>query len=260
MKPTVSDFRELLPQDSGGGDKHFYGEVRSINYDPSGKPTSYEVSLGGGSDTVTCRKLSGANIGDTVMVTLLKSGVAIVTGTVDGDADALEALDSASIAYEASMARRYTYYVYSESSSGIPLSFSDDSLPYRGICITTDTEAPDDPGMYQWEVNPKWASQHAEKYIHDVSGGLAIYSEDLDEDTYAGISALALTFYLAGMQQMKVGYDASVEEYGVIAKSLIALGSGAGVKFDNFGHSNTGARGRFTWEVRDNGHFSLKLY
>lgn len=162
--------------------------------------------------------------------------------------------------YGVATASRYVYYAYANDSAGTGFSLSDRELQYRGICITTETEAPTTPEMYLWEINPVWASKYADKYLHDIHGGMAIYSDALSSDTYAGLSALALTFYLEGIRQMKVGYEDTIEDYGVIAKNLIALGSGAGIKFDNYGHSSEGARGRFTWEVRDNGHFTMKLY
>lgn len=153
---------------------------------------------------------------------------------------------------------KYTYYAYAEDTIGTGFSLTESSLPYRGICITSDSEAPAQPDKYKWEINPEWASRHADKYIHEIGDSLAIYSSELENNTYTGLSALALTFYLAGIRQMKVGYEASIDDYGVTAPSIIALGSGAGIKFDN--NATEGTRGRFIWEVRDNGHLSLKLY
>lgn len=180
------------------------------------------------------------------------------TGILDVARDYADAVGDE--VYDVATARRYVYYAYANDSMGAGFSLSDRELQYRGICITTEIEAPTTPEMYMWEINPVWASKYADRYLHEVYGGLAIYSDALSSDTYAGLSALALTFYLEGIRQMKVGYEDTIEDYGVIAKNLIALGSGAGIKFDNYGHSSEGARGRFTWEVRDNGHCTLKLY
>lgn len=170
----------------------------------------------------------------------------------------LEARGSALRAYDAGTAQRRIFYAYAADTSGGSFSLTDTSLPYRGICVSTDSEAPSEPEEYVWEINPLWASKQADNYLHELTDGLAIYNSNLDTTTYAGISALALTFYLAGVMQMKVGYDAALEQYGVIAESILAAGNGAGVKFDNT--SEASARGRFVWEVRDNGHLSLKLY
>lgn len=91
--------------------------------------------------------------------------------------------------------------------------------------------------------------------------GLSIFADNENDPlTYALISSIALSFILDGTQRLKVGYEESIDDYGVISNNHIALGSGAGVKFDNYGHDDTGARGRFVWEVRNNGHLSLKLY
>lgn len=196
--------------------------------------------------------------------TTLSTVIFIYDGTywqMDGTAaldKANDALAAAEDAYEVGSADRNTFYAYASSLAGEGFSLNDTDLPYRGICITTDAEAPEEAGEYKWEINPQWASKHAEKYLHDVTGGLAIFSEDLGEDTYAGLSALALTFFLAGIQQMKVGYETSLQEYGVIAETLLAAGSGAGVKFDNT--ANASVRSRFVQEIRDNGHWSLKMY
>lgn len=138
--------------------------------------------------------------------------------------------------------------------------FNSKPHPYRGICFLSYVVHPIEPSVYTWEINPVWASKYADSYINELTDGLAIFNSDLDSSTYALISAIALSFYLGGVRQMKVGYEETIEDYGVISGTHIALGSGAGVKFDNYGHTTEGARGRFIWEIRDNGHLSLKLY
>ena len=95
MKTTLQDIKKALESQQEKSDRHFYGVVKSLNKTASGKVKSYEVSLGGNSDTMTCRKLAGADVGDTVMVTLTKTGMAVVTGTVDGDKDAEAAMTTA---------------------------------------------------------------------------------------------------------------------------------------------------------------------
>ena len=95
MKPTLQEIGELLKEKAAASDKHYYGQIQSAIAAEDGTVTGYEVSLGGSSDIVRCRKLAGAKVGDTVMVTLLSSGIAVVTGTVGGDTDAADAMEKA---------------------------------------------------------------------------------------------------------------------------------------------------------------------
>ena len=95
MKPTLREIGEVLKSEDVKTDRHFYGQVQKVNRDGDGKVVSYEVSLGGTSDVITCRKLAGAKLGDTVMVTLLSSGIAVVTSTLGGDSDAADAIQMA---------------------------------------------------------------------------------------------------------------------------------------------------------------------
>lgn len=95
MKPTLSDIAGVLKADTKKSDRHFYGVVKSVNKDSNNKVKSYNVALAGENDTVTCRKLAGAKVGDTVMVTLMQNGTAVVTGTIGGDTDAADAVETA---------------------------------------------------------------------------------------------------------------------------------------------------------------------
>ena len=97
-KTTLQDMRDILVDSKEGSDRHFWGVVTRQNRTASGDVTSYEVALGGNEGTMTCRKLAGADVGDTVMVTLTKTGMAVVTGTVDGDKDAEAAMTTAEAA------------------------------------------------------------------------------------------------------------------------------------------------------------------
>ena len=97
-KTTLQDMRDILVDSKEGSDRHFWGVVTRQNRTASGDVTSYEVALGGDEGTMTCRKLAGADVGDTVMVTLTKTGMAVVTGTVDGDKDAEAAMTTAEAA------------------------------------------------------------------------------------------------------------------------------------------------------------------
>ena len=91
-KMTLSDISKNLElnKEPSPSDTHHYGQVKSIN--PDG---SYEVSLNSSNETVTCARLSGASIGDLVMVTVLSNGYAVATNTYGGDKDAYKAGKSA---------------------------------------------------------------------------------------------------------------------------------------------------------------------
>ena len=95
MKPTLEELSETLELNKADGkhDRAVYGEVKQINSDQT-----YQVSLNGSDTTVKCARLSGAKVGDTVMVELLANGYAVVTGTVGGDTDASDAQASANAA------------------------------------------------------------------------------------------------------------------------------------------------------------------
>lgn len=86
---TLEDIIKALALDAGKtkSDSHAYGEVKSINQDGS-----YNVALNGANITTRCARLAGAKVGDTVFVTILKNGFAVVTNTVGGDGDAADAL------------------------------------------------------------------------------------------------------------------------------------------------------------------------
>ena len=86
MKTTLTDIVNILFQGDTKQDAHTYGEVKSIN--PDG---SFQVALSGAEGTTKCAKLMGAKVGDTVMVTIMRNGHAVVTGTVGGDSDAADA-------------------------------------------------------------------------------------------------------------------------------------------------------------------------
>lgn len=153
--------------------------------------------------------------------------------------------------------KTYTFYKYGTDGSGT--GFSDNTnLQYRGVYTSTNNEASENPRDYKWEINPVWASQVAENYIEDEvsENGFRIISPD--PSTYARFTALFMAFFMNDILQMRMGYDSVNEVYGVMAPEIHALGSGAGVKFD--GSTEASVRGRFVWEIRDNGHLSLKRF
>lgn len=84
---SLSDIAKTLNLDpkQSKQDISIYGKVTAINADKT-----YQVSLNGSDVTVKCARLTGAKVGDIVLVTILKNGYAVVTGCVGGDKDALE--------------------------------------------------------------------------------------------------------------------------------------------------------------------------
>lgn len=87
---TLQDMADALDLKPKKDRKGFaaYGEIKSINPD-----NTYQVSLNGSDTTVKCARLTGAHVGDVVLVNVLDNGYAVVTGCVGGDTDALEALE-----------------------------------------------------------------------------------------------------------------------------------------------------------------------
>lgn len=180
--------------------------------------------------------------------------------TIGKITDLQTTLDNKADASELSSLTEKTYYAYASDLNGTDFSTTNTNLQYRGLYVTTDDEQSTEYTDYIWELNVEWARRYADKFLHETNSGMNIYDDVFDSGTYAELSAVALSFYLDNVQQMKVGYESTIEDYGVISENHIALGSGAGVKFDNYGHDDAGARGRFVWEIRNNGHLSLKLY
>ena len=127
-----------------------------------------------------------------------------------------------------------------------------------GIAASTDSTQPTDVTLYTWILNPVFASKVATEFLSEISGGAKITSPEITDDTYAALTSFALAFYLGGSERARFGYSEDVEAYGMEALNAMLTGSGAAVKFDNT--SDSAARGRFCWEIRDNGHLSLKLF
>ena len=92
MAVTLNDLAKAmnLGKDKTVSDEHVYGEVKAINAD-----RTYQVALNGSDTTTRCARLAGAKVGDTVLVTILKNGYAVVTSTVGGDTDAEDAQETA---------------------------------------------------------------------------------------------------------------------------------------------------------------------
>ena len=130
-------------------------------------------------------------------------------------------------------------------------------LPYS---VVTEPDVDDIATYYELSIDES-LNNFIATHLVLTDAGLSIFGDTINDPlTYALVSSVALSFILNGEQQLKVGYESSIDDYGVLSNNHIALGSGAGVKFDNYGHTVEGARGRFVWEIRDNGHLSLKLY
>ncbi|MGI6168284.1 MAG: hypothetical protein ACOYI4_01020 [Christensenellales bacterium] len=150
-----------------------------------------------------------------------------------------------------------TFTAYASDMNGTAFSLTNNQLQYVGTYVSTNNEQSLDFTQYSWRLNPEWAARFANDYIQDIAGGIKIVNPE-NSNIYAGLSSLALAFVLEGIEQARLGYDVSRDAYGLVAHDIFAFGSGAGVKFD--GSSNATVRGRFVWEIRDNGHLSLKLY
>ena len=110
IKATLEDIIKALGMSNANkkesSDCHAYGEVKSINEDGS-----YNVSFDG-TTTLKCARLVGAKVGDTVFVTIMKNGYAVVTNTVGGDTDASDAQETADEALAA-------YKIESASTNGL---------------------------------------------------------------------------------------------------------------------------------------------
>lgn len=117
---TLEDIIKALALDEkkAKSDTHSYGEVKSINQDGS-----YNVALNGANITTRCARLVGAKVGDTVFVTIMKNGFAVVTNTLGGDGDAAAALAAfkiKTITTESFVVEAGTTYKYEEIISDIP--------------------------------------------------------------------------------------------------------------------------------------------
>lgn len=93
MKPTLNDIAKLF-RSNEKTENTIYGTVKSVNNDKT-----YTIETGSGE--LTCDKMVGAKVGDTVMVLIQKTGHATVIGTVGGDTDASDAQETADEALEA---------------------------------------------------------------------------------------------------------------------------------------------------------------
>lgn len=88
MKQTINELSKLLrPDNNFTGDYSFYGVVQSAIIDSDNKVTGYNVEVG--DSLIEARKLAGADIGDVVLCTTLSNGVTVISGTLDGDKDAV---------------------------------------------------------------------------------------------------------------------------------------------------------------------------
>lgn len=126
---TLQDMADALDLKPKKDHKGFaaYGEIKSINPD-----NTYQVSLNGSDTTVKCARLTGAHVGDVVLVNVLDNGYAVVTGCVGGDTDAGDALDLATDASEdaaealaqagAGITTDTLHYLATDQSSGVTTS------------------------------------------------------------------------------------------------------------------------------------------
>lgn len=122
-KITLADIAKILKKDKTKGDTSYWGVVQSVNK-TNGKVTSYDVSLGGSTGTVKCRKLAGAEVGNTVLVTLRSTGEAVVVGTKNGDKDALDAPVTFTTSTVTPPYKKGDMWIYSD---------------FKKVCVTTKT-------------------------------------------------------------------------------------------------------------------------
>lgn len=111
LDDVANAFNLKLEEDNKGFS--VYGQVKSINSDGT-----YQVSLNGSTTTTKCARLTGAHVGDVVLVTVLNNGYAVVTGCVGGDTDAAEALAQAG----AGITTDTLHYLATDQSSGVTTS------------------------------------------------------------------------------------------------------------------------------------------
>lgn len=103
MNISLARMGEMLKSQEKNADRSYYGVVKqkiTEIIDGEERVTGYKVSLGANTETVDCRRLAGANIGDVVLVLLMTNGSMVVTGRKDGDAEAQEARSLAVAASE----------------------------------------------------------------------------------------------------------------------------------------------------------------
>ena len=90
MKYTLNELGKILKSDNNNsGDYSFYGVVSSTITDEDDKVIGYNVTVG--DSTIETRKLAGADVGDVVLCTTLSNGITVISGTLDGDKDAVHA-------------------------------------------------------------------------------------------------------------------------------------------------------------------------
>lgn len=103
MSVTISELSQLLNDGTHKSDTSFWGVVKE-KIVKDGACTGYQVSLGDDDDIIECRRLAGANVGDTVLVTVTPNGAMIVTGRIDGDQDIIDTNTNISTNYSTTLA------------------------------------------------------------------------------------------------------------------------------------------------------------
>lgn len=154
----------------------------------------------------------------------------------------------------------HLYIAYSNNADGSGFNYMDIDRQYRGVYATVNPNAPtlaDDPALFNWDVNPTWASKVANDYLYAIAGGVRLFpTVQNDGSLYMGLTATQLQFVVANAIRATLGYDSTFRSYGLIGETLMVKGSGASVRFDN-GQTNSN-KGQFIWEVRNGGHLTLK--
>jgi len=152
-KTTLADVAKFLQSNNQKGDVSFWGKVAQKMTDGSGNTTGYKVSLDGTTDgAVTCKKMSGANVGDIVFGVIRSTGEAVVINTKGGDKDAASAASVAELASQTATLARQTADSAKSTADAASKTFTTATVspPYkkgdtwvystiRKICVVTRT-------------------------------------------------------------------------------------------------------------------------
>lgn len=134
-------------------------------------------------------------------------------------------------------------------------SLEDTNLKHRGTVYQyTKNDVP--TFEIKWGINPEWASKYADKYLHEDGESNIVLNGGTD--SMLVLMPDAISFFLNNNRELIIGNLPNEHIYGIISKVYNVYENGGGMKFDNTPYAAT--RGRFVWEIRNNGHISLKKY
>lgn len=198
---TLQEIAKALNLDPKNTKQDFstYGEVKSINPDKT-----YQVSLNGSDTTVKCARLTGAKVGDVVLVTVLKNGYAVVTGCVGGDTDAADAKQEASDAYimaEGGITTDTLHYLATNLSTGVTVN-----TPGWTTTVQSITQAAPYLWTYHTYHKASGTSTNTEPVITGVYGDTGTDGAKWYTGTgITGTSTTATVFPSSGVSSAVVG-------------------------------------------------------